>query len=187
MAFLHLDLSLASAIFSCFLRRSALTTSFHLNFGLPWGVGPSTSKFMIFFVYDVSSCQCILIRSDLIFWTSYLEFGAGNISPRSFTFGHAFHRPPKPPFFWFARITTRAWAIGRTLCQDLEHLKLDALLSNRAVFLLGIFLFKESPKKTRTFILTSMMRGNSIIAFHHVFIITFNVVTLQKLFLTDKT
>ena len=58
MAFLHLDLSLVSAIFSCFLRRSALTTSFHLNFGLPRGVGPSTLKFMIFFVHDVSSCQC---------------------------------------------------------------------------------------------------------------------------------
>ena len=43
MVFLHLHLSPASAISSCFLQRSALITSFHLNFGLPWGVGPSTS------------------------------------------------------------------------------------------------------------------------------------------------
>ena len=60
-------------------------------------------------------------------------------------------------------------------------------LSNRVIFFLGIFLFKESPKKTRTFILTSMMRRNSVIAFHHVFMITFYAVTLQALFFTDKT
>ena len=80
MAFLHLDLSLASAIFSCFLRRSALTTSFHLNFGLPRGVGPSTSKFMIFFVHDVSSCRCkcpdnlnlFHLRTSSICWTKIL-------------------------------------------------------------------------------------------------------------------
>ena len=32
-----------------------------------------------------------------------------------------------------------------------------------------------------------MMRRNSIIAFHHVFIITFYAVSLQKLFFTDET
>ena len=32
-----------------------------------------------------------------------------------------------------------------------------------------------------------MMRGNSIIAFRQVFIITFCAVTIQKLFFTDKT
>ena len=57
MAFLRLDLLLARLIFRCFLRRSVLTTSFHLNFGLPWNVGPSTLKLLIFFVHDVSSCQ----------------------------------------------------------------------------------------------------------------------------------
>ena len=57
MAFLHLDLSLARLIFRCFLRRSALTTSFHFNFGLPRDVGPSTLKLMNFFVHDVSSCR----------------------------------------------------------------------------------------------------------------------------------
>ena len=59
-------------------------------------------------------------------------------------------------------------------------------LSNRAIFFLGIFLF-SSLQKTRTFILTSMMRGNSIIAFYYVFMITFYAVTLQKLFFTYET
>ena len=40
--------------------------------------------------------------------------------------------------------------------------------------------------KTRTFILTSMMTGNSIIAFHHVFMITFYVVTFKNFFLLTK-
>ena len=39
---------------------------------------------------------------------SYLEFGLGNISPHSFTFGRAFHHPPKPPFSWFAQMTAPA-------------------------------------------------------------------------------
>ena len=48
-----------------------------------------------------------------------------------------------------------------------EHLKVDALLIKQPnYFILGIFLFKELPKKTRTFIPTSMMTGSSIIAFH---------------------
>ena len=69
-----------------------------------------------------------------------------------------------------------------------EHLKVDALfIKQPCYFLLGIFLFKESPKETHTFILTSMRRGNSIIAFHHVFIITFYAATLQKLFFTGET
>ena len=37
-------------------------------------------------------------------------------------------------------------------------------------FFLEIFLFKESPKKIRTFILTSMMNKNSIITFHGYFL-----------------
>ena len=69
-----------------------------------------------------------------------------------------------------------------------EHLKVDAVFIKQPnYFFLGVFLFKASPKKVRTFILTSMTRGNSIIAFHHVFMITFYAVTLQKLFFTDKT
>ena len=58
--------------------------------------------------------------------------------------------------------------------------KVDALFIKqpRSVFL-GMFLFKELPQKKHTFILTSMKRGNSIIAFHHVFIITFYAVSLQ--------
>ena len=56
-------------------------------------------------------------------------------------------------------------------------------ISNRAIFFSEYFYLKNHQKKTRTFILTSMMRGNSIIAFHLVFIITFYAVNLQKLFL----
>ena len=69
-----------------------------------------------------------------------------------------------------------------------KHTKVDALfIKQTSYFLLVIFLFKELPKKKHTFILTSMERGNSIIAFHHIFIITFYAVTLQKLFFTGKT
>ena len=59
-------------------------------------------------------------------------------------------------------------------------------LSNRAIFFLEYFILKNHRKKTRTFILTSMMRGNYIIAFHHDFMLTFYDVTLQKLFFTDE-
>ena len=57
MVFLHVDLPLARLTSRCFLRRSALTISFRLNIGLPWYVGPSTLKLMIFFVHDVSSAR----------------------------------------------------------------------------------------------------------------------------------
>ena len=60
MAYQHLDLSLARLVFSCFLRRSALTTSFHLNFGLPRDVCSSRLKLMIFFVHDDTSGRLLL-------------------------------------------------------------------------------------------------------------------------------
>ena len=80
MAFLHLDLSLARLIFRCFLLRSALIASFHLNFGLPWGVALSTLKLMIFFFHDVSSCRYKLpdnlslfhLRTSLMWWSLIL-------------------------------------------------------------------------------------------------------------------
>ena len=53
-------------------------------------------------------------------------------------------------------------------------------LSNQAIFSLKYFYLKKH-RKTRTFIVTSMMRENSIMAFHHVFLITFYAVTLQAL------
>ena len=56
------------------------------------------------------------------FWTSYLVFGTGDISPRRFTLGWAFHRPPKSPFSWFAWVT--AWA----LLSPARHTKAGALL-----------------------------------------------------------
>ena len=67
-----------------------------------------------------------------------------------------------------------------------EHFKEDAvfLIKQPYYFFLEIFLFKESPKKTRTLILTSMMKENVIIFFHHVFMVTFYADTLQKLFFT---
>ena len=37
-----------------------------------------------------------------------LRHRGGNISPRRFTLGRAFHRPLKPLFSWFARVTARA-------------------------------------------------------------------------------
>ena len=76
--------------------------------------------------------------------------------------------------------------LENTCFLDISKWMLLFSLSNRAIFFLGIFLFL-SLQKTRTFILTFMMRGNSIIAFHYVFMITFYAVTLQKLFFTDET
>ena len=38
------------------------------------------------------------------FWTSYLQFCVGKISPCSFAFGQAFHYPPKLPFSWFVQL-----------------------------------------------------------------------------------
>ena len=50
---------------------------------------------------------------------SYLEFGAGDISSCSFTFGRAFHCLPKPPFSWFAQVTAWALAFACASCQGL--------------------------------------------------------------------
>ena len=78
-AFFHLDLSLGRPRFRCFLRRSALTTSFHLNFGLPRHVGQSALKLMIFFNDDVScrykwsdSLGLFHLRTSSIWWTRIL-------------------------------------------------------------------------------------------------------------------
>ena len=50
-----------------------------------------------------------------------------------------------------------------------EQLNVDTLfIEQPSYFLLGIFSFKESPKKTRALILTSMMKGNS--CFLHYFL-----------------
>ena len=70
-------LSLARLIFRCFLRRSALATSYHLNFGLTRDVGLFTLKLMTFFVHDVSSCQykwpdslsLFHLRTTSMWWT----------------------------------------------------------------------------------------------------------------------
>ena len=64
-----------------------------------------------------------------------------------------------------------------------EHLKVAAafFIKQPCNFFLEKFLFKESSKRARSFILTSMMKENSSIAFHHVFLITFYADTLQNL------
>ena len=75
MAFLHLDMSLVRLIFRPFLRRSALTTPFNHNFGLPRDVDPSALK-LILVVWVVSSCQCkwpnslsiLHLRRSSIWW-----------------------------------------------------------------------------------------------------------------------
>ena len=58
-------------------------------------------------------------------------YGTGNISPRSFTFGQAFHRLPKPPFSWYAQVTIG----GMSYC---PHVMLRPVLS----ILLSYFFLK---------------------------------------------
>ena len=70
--------------------------------------------------------------------------------------------------------------------QNASKLLLIFSLSNRAIFFSENFPLKNLLKK-HTFILTSMMTENSVMAFHHVFMITFYAFTLQKLFSTEKT
>ena len=53
---------------------------------------------------------------------SYLEFCAVDISPCSFILGRAFHRPPKPPFSWFAQVIARARAIACASYQGLKSI-----------------------------------------------------------------
>ena len=53
--FLHLLLSIASSLFSLYARQSSLTTSLQVLFGLPFGLGPSTSYSMHFFTRSPSS------------------------------------------------------------------------------------------------------------------------------------
>ena len=50
---------------------------------------------------------------------SYWEFCVGNIIPRSFILGRAFHRSCKPPFYWFVRVIAWVRAIVRMSCQGL--------------------------------------------------------------------
>ena len=53
--FLHLLRSIASSVFSSRAWQSALTTSLQVLFGLPLGLGPSTSYSMHFFTQSSSS------------------------------------------------------------------------------------------------------------------------------------
>ena len=53
--FLHLQRSMASSLFSLCTWQSSRTTSIQVLFGLPLGLGPSTSYFMHFFTQSSSS------------------------------------------------------------------------------------------------------------------------------------
>lgn len=72
----HFFIPVSLAKLKHFLYRSLLTTSFHLNFTLTQEVGPSTTKFIIFFVHNVSSwllhmsTYLICYRSSLLLSSS---------------------------------------------------------------------------------------------------------------------
>ena len=86
---------------------------------------------------------------------SYLQFCTGDISPRSFAFGWAFHRPPKLLFSWFARVIARAQAIARASCQGLSSATLGFSYSSLAQEDWG---FLELPDDLLR--LNSMLLGN---------------------------
>jgi len=62
ISFLHLPRSIASSLFKLHAWQSFCTTSFHVVFGLPLGLEPSTSYSIHFFAQSVSSfcstCPC---------------------------------------------------------------------------------------------------------------------------------
>ena len=68
----------------------------------------------------------------------------GNISPRNFILGQAFHRPLKPPFSWFVRVIVWAQAIARASCQGLNIYKKNELEST--------FIEIVNPKKSNIFV-----------------------------------
>ena len=84
---------------------------------------------------------------------SYLAFGARNISPRSFTFGRAFHRLPKPSFSWFARVT--AWVT--VFIASAQKLR-SSFLSIWAIFTLSPSVMRR-PDITDSIEPCSMSRG----------------------------
>ena len=55
--FLHLQWSIASSLFSLHAWQSSLTTSLQVLFGLPLGLGPSTSYSMHFFTQSSPSLR----------------------------------------------------------------------------------------------------------------------------------
>ena len=65
---------------------------------------------------------------------SYLEFGTGDISPRSFTFGRAFRWLPKQPFSWFTWVTVQVWAIAWFLSwQELKNFNFIPEFTNQEI------------------------------------------------------
>ena len=69
-----------------------------------------------------------------------------------------------------------------------EHFKVAAaFFIKQPCYFFSRKIFKESGKKTRTFILICTIKENSIIAFYHVFMVAVYAYTLQLLFFTDET
>ena len=63
ITFFHLPRSIASSLFKLRARQSFCTTSFHVLFGLPLGLEPSTSYSIHFFTQPVSSVHSTVSKS----------------------------------------------------------------------------------------------------------------------------
>ena len=61
--------------------------------------------------FKINSVTSIKINSG----RAIENFWVGDISPRSFILGRAFHHLRKPPFSWFAHVIARVRAITRAL------------------------------------------------------------------------
>ena len=85
----------------------------------------------------------------------------GDISPCSFTFGWAFHRPPKPPFSWFVRVTAQVQAIACASCQSLHDLKRVAFLKINFLIILLAFLVPSTVTVPFNTIYTSLQSHKS--------------------------
>jgi len=76
ISFFHLARSIASSLFKLHAWQSFCTTSFHVLFGLPFGLEPSTSYSIHFFTQSVSSFQIpikIILMIDHNWPFSYLR------------------------------------------------------------------------------------------------------------------
>jgi len=70
ISFFHLPRSTASSLFKLRAWQSSCTTSFHVLFGLPVGLEPSTSYSIHFFIQSVSSFRSTCPYHRNVFWCS---------------------------------------------------------------------------------------------------------------------
>ena len=78
ITFLHLQRSMASSLFSLRAWQSSQTTSLQVLFGLPLGLGPSTS-------YSMHFLACKQINND-----KYLGYLWKKVVPTKITMGHIY-------------------------------------------------------------------------------------------------